>query len=311
MKKRSWLVLLAILLVLIIASIFAWPYLHPSKGESILRPHVSITRVNITGIGSDTIRLTSRLVLANPLPVEIRTNDLYFDVFVDSASIVSSSYKKPLSIRSGDSSMIEVPVEIAVKPLAAVLKLFDRQNRDSANYSVRAHYTLDVPVAGEKTMSFNFTKRLPAIRIPVITGFDTDIHKLGLSNSRLDATIAIYNPNSFAMKMKDGVADVAIDETMKLEATFAKVIDIPAKGSRSVPAHLEIKTPKLGKLVWKALFDKKDTHVAVHFRCRAISDNHLLDNTKLDLVLKGTLQELLDLGKTIDPKAANGSSSQK
>lgn len=304
MRAKYWVPI--IILLLLIAGFLWWRNAHaPSgKGQAVagkekgalggLKPTVSVASVDVTDIDEDKIKMNAHVLLSNPLPVTLTTQGLDYVIMIDSVTVIKDVYKQPITIRSSDSTAIKLPLEVLSKPLASVIKYFDAHKIDSADYTMKATVHVDVPVAGERSFDINMTKRLPAIRMPKIKAGKIDFDKVGLKESALDLNVRVENPNLFPLKMKDGKYSVTIDKDEPMEGTLEKIINIPAKGSQDVTMHVDMKTGKVGKMALKVLFDKKDTHFKMHFQCKLMTENKMLNNSNMAFNIQGTLDELKD-----------------
>lgn len=294
MRVWHWLI---IIVVLAFFGTIAWWWRHSSSSASKddklhLKPKVSMASINITDIDPDGIKATSRLVLNNPLPIEIKTNRLDYEIFIDSIRVIKSSYSKPIQIRSADSTTIDMPIEILAKPLQAVFKHFKNAKIDSADYILKSTFQVDVPVAGERTFNMDLKKRLPAVKMPTMKPGKINIENLGLHKSEMEMVMLVENPNIFPLKIKDATYTVLIDKKFKMDGVMKKIINIPANGSEPIPMHLDIKTAKISKLAWKILFEKKDTDFSIEFNCKMVTENEMLKNSKMAFTAHGTLDEL-------------------
>ncbi len=298
---KKWLIALAIV-ALLAAGVGLWwyaPHSSIKKGAQRLKPELSVASLDITNITEDKMSATSKVVLRNNLPIEVKTNRLSYVIYIDSVKIIEDSYSKPITIRSSDTTAIRLPMEIMFRKLTAVMKRFENKKIDSADYSVKATFEADVPIAGERNFTMNFSKRLPALKLLKAKMGNIDIGKLGLKESSLDMTVNIENPNSFPMKMKDGKYTFSIDNDKNvMEGVMQKVVDIPAHGTAPVAMHVDMKTMKMPKLGWKMLFDKKDTHFKMNFSSKLMSDNGMLNNSKMAFNMSGTLNELTNAVKS-------------
>lgn len=111
-------------------------------------------------------------------------------------------------------------------------------------------------------------------------------------------TVNVENPNAFPIKMKEGKYKFTIDNDENvMEGVMEKVVNIPAHGTAPVSMHTDMKTMKIPKLGWKMLFDKKDTHFKLNFSSKLMSDNGMLDNSKMAFNMSGTLDELKNIAK--------------
>src|SRR5215210_2075244 len=299
-RGRKWLIALAIVALLIVCFWLWWrsPNSSVKKGAGRLVPELSVASLNITDIDQNKISATSNIILRNNLPVEVKTNRLDYVIYIDSAKVIEDTYSKPITIRSSDTTAIRLPMEIMFRNMTAVLKRFEDKNIDSANYSMKATFQVDVPVAGERNFTMNFSKRLPALRLLKAKMGNIDIGKLGFKESSLDMTLSVQNPNAFPIKMKDGKYKLSIDNDANvMEGVMEKVVNIPAHGTAPVSMHVDMKTMKIPELGWKMLFDKKDTRFKLNFSGKLMSENGMLNNSNIAFNMDGTLDELKNMAK--------------
>jgi len=299
--NKGWIIALAIVALLVVVLWLWWraPNSSAKKEVEKLRPQLQIASFNVTDIDKDKISATSNIILRNNLPIEVKTSRLDYVIYIDSAKVIENSYSKPITIRSSDTTAIRLPMEVMLDKLVAVQTRFEKKNIDSADYSMKATFQVDVPIAGERNFTMNFSKRLPALRLLKPKMGDIDIAKLGLKESSLDITVNVENPNAFPIKMKDGKYKLSVDNDANvMEGVMQEVVNIPAHGSAPVSMHVDMKTMKIPQLGWKMLFDKKDTHFNLSFSSKLISENGMLNNSKMDFNMSGTLAELTGAAKT-------------
>jgi LEA14-like dessication related protein len=296
---RGKVIVVSILALLVIAGIWWWKrnqsLPESSSAKVKLTPTIRMANMNITDIDPDKIKVTGKVMLNNPYPVELSTKRLDYEIYVESIRIIKSSYEKPISIKSHDSTAIEMPMEILTKPMKELVKYFERTKKDSAEYTVKTNFDVDVPVAGERTFHVNLSRRLPAFFLPKMEPGKIDVDKLGLHESKLAMVMHVSNPNVFPLKMKDAKYTVVIDSNMKMKGIVEKIVNIPAHGSQDVDIYLDMKTGNMGKLAWKFLFKKKETSFKLDFSCKLLTDNDLLKNSSMAMTAKGTLEELKQL----------------
>lgn len=296
----KWIIALAIVAILVIGLWMWWraPHSAIKKEAEQLRPKLEVSSLNITHIGEDKISAISKVVLRNNLPVEVKTNRLDYVIYIDSAKVIEDAYSKPITIRSSDTTVLRLPMEIMFRKLTAVMKRFENKNIDSADYSMKSTFQVDVPIAGQRNFTMNFSKRLPALKLPKAQMGNIDIDKLGLKESSLDLTANIENPNAFPIKMKDGKYKVSIDNDKNvMEGEIQKVVDIPAHGSAPVSMQVDMKTMKMPAMGWKMLFKKKETHFNTNFSCKLMSENGMLNNSVMAFNMSGTLDQLANAVK--------------
>lgn len=293
--NRVW-IPVVILLLLVAIGTGTWYYFFrsPEKDEHVenIIPHINVANIEITDIDGEHIRFLVKASIANTFPVNISTKRIQYQVYIDTAMIAESSYEQPLEVRSSDSISFDIPMEASLKRMLGILNEFKKQHTDSADYKIIAQVYVNVPVAGEQKIDVNIVKRLPAILLPELKLADTDFKKLGFKESAIDMSFIIENPNRFPIKLKDGKVKVKLDENIDLDAKIAD-IEIAANSSQTVPVHFDLKTNKLGKTIWKLVFNKKNTHFNVVFTGKLNTETDILRNTNLVITAKGTVDEAL------------------
>ncbi|MCY7350478.1 MAG: LEA type 2 family protein [Cytophagaceae bacterium] len=293
MNATRWLLILVLLALLVAAG---WWFFGTRKadgsGGNGLKPHLSLATVNITDIDPGRIKMTARMFLSNPLPFEFKSNRLDYQLLIDSVKVLESSYSKPITVRSSDSASIELPIEVLTEQLSRVLKRFEANKTDSANYTLQATVYADVPIAGERQFNFDQTKRLPTVRLPKIKLEKVDVGKLGLKESTLKAVITVSNPNRFPFKFSNARYTAKVGEDLNVNGQIPGLTNVPARGSAPVTIEMDTRTGNIGRLAWKALFDKKDVPFRVNFRAKLVTDNDLLKNSNMAFNVNGTLEEL-------------------
>lgn len=303
MRHRGGLIFLGLLLLAGGAFFIWWKSgaSVPQKREAAqqLMPKMSMASVNISDIDDERIKLTSKVKLSNPLPVDLHTKNLNYELYIDSVLVMKEAYNKPIFIKSSDSTIIQLPMELMAKPMAKVLKYFEDKKIDSADYTMKASFTVDVPVAGNRNFDMDITKRLPAVRLPKVKVKDVDLNALRLKKKGVDVVAQVTNPNLFPLKLKDGAFTFAVEDDMEMNGTLEKVINIPARGTQDVSMHAKVTEGKMLKVGWKLLTDKDDTKFTYNFRCKLASDNGLLQNSAMATSMQGTLGELVNVVKKV------------
>ena len=303
MRSGKWLIVLLVVAVLIGAGIWWWksPGSDAAKQKAAdkVMPTVGVASLNITDIDADRIKMNSKVTINNPLPVDINTEKLNYVVYIDSVKVIEDTYEKPISIKSSDSTTIEMPMTLLMEPMTRVLKYFDKEKIDSANYAMTASFEVDVPIAGEKKFKMDISKKLPALRVPKVRITKLDLNALSLKTKGLDVDVEVTNPNRFPLKIDNAAFSFGIEDALEMKGVLEKVISIPAKGSHNVSMHAKVTDGNMLKSGWKLLTDKKDTQFISKFSGTVESENKMLHNSKMAMKMTGTLDELVDAAKKI------------
>ncbi|MBT1702776.1 LEA type 2 family protein [Chryseosolibacter indicus] len=298
MRSRIWVV--AIAMVFVAIALIWWRAAKiNNKNNSMLQPELSVASVSINNIDDEKIDMNAKMNLKNPLPVELKSQKLNYRLLINGTKVLESSYNKPISVKSNDSSSIEMPMEILAKPLISILDQLKDQKIDSAVYTLQASMDIDVPIAGKRTFDFDETKKLPSFLLPKIKTEDLDIKKLKFKESSLKMDVVVENPNTYPLIMEDANYDVVVGKDLEMNGTIPGITNIPAKSSATVPVQLDIQTQKIAKLAWNTLFNKDDTPFAVNFSCKIVSKNEMFDDSKIAMKTTGTLKDLKEARENV------------
>lgn len=296
MNRRHWIILM--LLILIFGSIW-WcksPHTEESRkqvAEKII-PGIHVTSLTISDISNEGIRMNTRILFDNPLLVNINTSRIRYEVMIDSVLVLENVYDEPLSIQSGDTSVVELPVVLQKDALVSVLKYFKDFKIDSAEYSVHATLEVKVPIAGEKELKLNFSQRLPALKIPEMELTGLDLNLLRLRKKGIDVVLSVYNPNLFDIHLLESQFHFYIDDYFALRGSAKPEILLPAGKSAEIMLNANFLESKLTKTAWEILTGK-NAPFSVHFSGVLRSENAVLDKSKIKMIVNGQMDELREL----------------
>ncbi|MFD1139968.1 LEA type 2 family protein [Larkinella insperata] len=297
--KKGWIIALGLLLIGFIGAYIWYSRLknraenEPSAYKDTLKPRLEMSTLEITSIDDDRIRMNVKMLIDNPLPVGFKAKRLNYTVLMANTPIVEDAYEKPIEVKSGDSTLVTLPVVVINKKLMTVLKTLDRKDIDSTTYTIRSQFDLDVPILGERTFTQTITRRLPTFYLPKIKVDDLDLGKLGLKETDLAAKVSITNENRFPFNFTDTHYTVSINGKQIAEGDQPESILIKKQATTPVVFPVTIKPGQTLGLLPKMLFDKKDTPFLVTLRCKLIdkSGNSAFNNSQMNTVIRGTLAD--------------------
>lgn len=303
--KKGWLIALVLLLV---GFIGAYVWYRNAKDErtalgkphdDTLKPRLEMTRFAITDIGEETISMNLYMLIDNPLPVGFKSPGMDYTFYIADTPVIVDAYKKPIEIKSGDSTLVVLPAKLAYKKMAGVLKTLEQKDIDSTNYKMRAKFALDIPILGQKTFETTVDKRLPAFYIPKVKIDDIDFGKLGLKRTDVAANVSITNRNKMPFTITDAHYTVVIDGKEIADGEQTEPILIKAQATTPVVFPVTARPGKTLSVLPKLLFDKKDTPYQVNFRCKLIDreNNPTFADSKFVSTITGTLDDFKKLKK--------------
>ena len=304
MRFNKWYMILLLILLLAGAGIWWWKSPNSDQAKEKVAgkvmPTIGVASTKITDIDAERIKLVSQVTLHNPLPVDIQTNRLNYIIYIDSVKVIEDAYEKPIHIQSSDSSTLTLPMQVLAKPLAQVLKYFTDNKIDSADYSMKASFEVDVPIAGERKFNMDISRRMPALRIPKVDVKHVDLNALQLKSKGMDIEMEVYNPNLFPLKFSNGKFHFGVENSLEMDGVLEKTIRIPAKSTQNVSIHAQVTDGNMLKTGWKILTDKKDTQFTGKFTGNIDSENKMLSNSKMETTMTGTLAEIVNTVKKVD-----------
>ena len=267
--------------------------------DDTLKPRLELGRMNITDINDGAISMTMDLLIDNPLPVGFKASQMDYTVYIADTPIVKDAYKKAIELKSGDSTLITLPIKLLAEPMLKVLKTLERKGVDSATYKVRSSFALDVPILGEKTFAITLEKKLPTLYIPKIKIDDIDFGPLGLKRTDVATKVRVTNKNKFPLNIADARYTVFIDGKEIADGHQPDPILIKAQATTPVIFPITTRPGKTLSVLPKMLFDKKDTPYRVDFRCKLIDKegDKSFKDSKFAATIKGTLDDFKELKK--------------
>src|SRR5436305_5483599 len=104
MRYSKGVVVLIVLLVLVLGVFLWWrsPSSRSAKKDLVagLTPSIGVASMNITDIDKDKIKMKTKVSLKNPLPADIHSTGLSYEIYIDSEKVIQDDYTKPINIRS-------------------------------------------------------------------------------------------------------------------------------------------------------------------------------------------------------------------
>ncbi|MBK7426428.1 MAG: LEA type 2 family protein [Saprospiraceae bacterium] len=297
MKKRSWIIIFLIIILLVIVWWCKSPMTSDSRqsAKDNLLPGIHVASVIVTEISNEWVKMDTKILLDNPLLVNINTNKIRYKLLIDSIKVLENEYNEPIIIRSGDTSVVEMPIEINAEALTSVMKYFKDNNIDSAEYSVHAIMEVEIPIAGKRDFKMNISRRLPALKLPEARLIDLDLNLFQLRKKGIDLVIKISNPNVFDIQLLEGKFNFYIEDYFSLRGIPDPDILLPAGSSTEIAinANIDGNLPKTG---WEILIGK-DAPFSLHFSGIFKSENNMLDRSKIKMIVNGRMDELRELMK--------------
>ena len=245
--------------------------------------------------------MSLKLLVHNPLPVGITAKNFNYTVDLDGIRIIESDYADRLEINANDSTVVNLPTRINIKKLASVSKQKGEADADSANYHLTAALNLEKPFLGKDTLYFDIDKRLPLIRLPKVEMEEFDMEKFRLTKSEILIRLKLINPNAFSIEFQNPsyVFDLGSQEGLA-KGSVKGVTKVKAKSTEIYEIPVEVDMGKTLKTAGQLVFKGKSLPFKMRFKCKVVSENEMMRNSEMDMIMEGELKDLEKLKENID-----------
>lgn len=259
---------------------------HPDK--TFFAPYVASLKADIRSVNPDKSEIMVTLILVNHMPLSITGDSLDYSLYADGVRVLESRYKKSITLKGGDSTLVILPMTILMKDFNAVVDENEKHNRDSALYEVR------ISVVGrlifKKTFKASFKRTLPMYRFPDAYGKELKISSLTPKLAEGHLILAINNTNTFALRSKDITYRFSLEDHKWVEGTIPGINILKPKTVNEIMIPVSISSKEAGKMLFEYLRHGKSVKYRLHVSFTLVSDNKLLSDAKISLYRTGSLE---------------------
>jgi len=298
MIKKVALTLL-FLAIAITASFFIWRFISyktdKDPNKTFLLPHLELSDLEITTLDTEKMEMTVKMLIKNQLPISFTADSLQYRLFINDTEVMKDHYKKAITLKGSDSSLISLPVTVFTRDLFSILKANEKANNDSANY--RLQLSFYTHIIFKKQFTLTIKKRLPLITIPRAKAEHIVIDSLNFKRAVLRLTVSIDNKNGFATKAKDIAYRLSIENNQLVSGIIPGLTDIRANGITDITIPVTLSLKDVGKTLFDLL--KKGTNVSYKLRLafNIESGSNMIMNSKVTLESEGSVKSLIKVAK--------------
>ena len=301
MIKKILLTLL-FLFIAIITAFFIWRYVSYARDKdphkTFLVPRLELSLVEISSLTSEKTEMTAKMLIKNQMPLSFTADSLQYRVFINDVEVMKSHYKKSITLKSEDSSLISLPVTIFNHDFISVLKFNELKNIDSVEYRLEASFYTDIVF--RKKFNVDIKRLLPIIYIPEVKAEHIKIDSLNFSRAAIQLLVSIKNKNGFPLKSKNIAYEFSIEGNKWIKGIISGITDINEKSvtELQIPVRISFKE------VSKTLFDLLKKGNKVNYKLRLVfgieSENNMMRKTKVILENSGSVNSLMKDVKKIN-----------
>jgi LEA14-like dessication related protein len=298
--KITW-----VILILLLLAGGGWYVFNRYKKEngnpvSGLKPKVEMGIGHITNITDSTIDLSLKLLVDNPLPIEVDVKGFNYFVQMNGVTVIENEYTRPLLIKSKDSTVVMLPSQLKIKKLKTEGDTEAAKGEDSANYHFEGRFVLNKPILGKDSITLSKDVRLPLYRLPKVKIVDYDMTKFRLSKSEITLHLQFSNQNPFPVQFKNPSYVVDLGKQKRLaEGKVEGFTKIKGKSSEIYQIPLAIDMGKILKAMGQVLVKGKSIPFTLYFKSKLVSDNDVFKDSDVNIVVDGELKDLETVQKNL------------
>jgi LEA14-like dessication related protein len=166
MSKKMWFttVAVALLLASVVMHIASFKNRHEDGTSGMLEPSMIIDDVALRS-ARNKVSIDTRLVVKNPLPIDIHTTQIKYILSVNDTPIVQNAFAADIKLKARDTSSIKIPIELFITEVKEVVKSGTKRKTGTARYTIDTVVEVEIPVTGRIEMQARKTIRRPAEKL--------------------------------------------------------------------------------------------------------------------------------------------------
>lgn len=135
-------------------------------------------------------------------------------------------------------------------------------------------------------------KKLPLIQMPEINISSVKVGDIGLSETTLDLTIHIKNPNVFSFALKNVDFQLQLSDNEVLKGKYDGVINLPPKGSEEFTSVITLSLSDATKSLFELIRKGEDLKFSFDMTSTMDSESELIEAGKMRLKVQGNIKDL-------------------
>jgi LEA14-like dessication related protein len=197
-------------------------------------PSAAFQSAALDTISLDDATVAATFQITNPNPIGLNLAGVGYAVTFEGQPLFEGNFPTGIQLAANATSPLTVPVRIpfsAIPNLATTLL-----TKTEAKYEVRGAVTVRSPI-GDLTLPIHWGGTLPLPQLPKLSVSGARVQNLSFSGARIVVTLAVNNPNVFALPLtaltgrvlvaEQQVAALALPASKPLAAKTVTAVEIP------------------------------------------------------------------------------------
>lgn len=199
-------------------------------------PTVSVEGIRVTAFGFNHADLALDLRVENPNAIAVELAGFDYRLAVDGRPVLRGNRKRRLELPAKDASTLDVPLRLNFGDVAGVIGSL--AGRDRIDYEIELGLDVDVPVLGRRRVEAATADSMPIPHRPGIELRSLRVTKLDVTGATIEATLAIDNPNGFALALDRLQWELVVDGAAIANGSSTAPLHVGPNGDGTL--HIEI-----------------------------------------------------------------------
>lgn len=283
------------LFIAFIATFFIWHYVSYARDRDpykmFLLPRLELSEIQFVSFTPARIDIIANLLIKNQFPIALTADSLQYQVYINNTEVIKDHYEKSISLKSDQITLVSLPITLFHKNLVSLLNAAIRAKIDSAEYTFHVTFFTHIPF--KKDFTINIKRFLPLLLVPEIKEDHLEIRSMNFSQAQLILTIALNNPNTFPIMLKNLDYGITIEGSQLVQGSVPGVSEIKAKSDSEIKVPLNVSVKEVGQTLLDLLKKGNNQKCAIKLAFQIDSNNDMFKNSKVSLESEAPVKSLL------------------
>jgi LEA14-like dessication related protein len=205
---------------------------------TLQNPTITFVSARLDSVTLDSATVVGTFRVDNPNAFSVSLGNVDFGVTLDSQKLFDGSVPNGLDLPASGAVQLPVAIQIPFKALPGLLTTL--VNKTEAPYQVAGHVAVHTPIS-DITLPIAWSGVVPIPSLPKLSLSGARVDSLSLSGARIILTLAVDNPNAFALPLESlgaslsigdqSVAQIAVEAAQALGAKQTTSVELPVSVS--------------------------------------------------------------------------------
>ncbi|MDY6919379.1 MAG: LEA type 2 family protein [Pseudomonadota bacterium] len=169
--------------------------------NAVKEPDLSLSDIRISDINFDAVTLGVTMTVDNPNAFALALAGYEYRARFNGRELARGSTDQGFRVPARGTQKIEVPVQLTYKEVMGLLNPVG--DSGTVSYEIDSKVRLDAPVLNLFSLNSSKSGEITLPRLPKIAFGDLKVKNLSFSEVSVELEMAITNPNSFGVDVKD------------------------------------------------------------------------------------------------------------